>query len=222
MVTKVMWEFDNMTGRVKSSHNGNIVLPSTVGQSAPDESCVTRTEAAGLGTIEECCLFKNPNSNSWVAYPSYPISVVQLPGVASPMLITWEANHQKPGEVISTHVNGTAYHRIFAGTTPSYWEKSWCRDKTTCWSEFPAAGEVTKCFVHWRTAQTGSVIGTAYPVIEEADEESLISTPNRLYTIAGVADLILFNEDTHTVQAKEGKDGEIIITLTPIATTNES
>lgn len=212
---RLLWEHNTRSEGVISSSGGVIVFPSDVNQSAPSTECKTRTEPVFPGVIESCVLFRNPKGKSFVAYPEAGgAERIQLPGVLEPMEITWSANPEKEGEVMASIVIGDVYYRIFPGQE-QWWPNTYRKDMTTPWSSYPTDDQTTSCFVNWRTSVAGSIIGNAYPVIQETDEEELVVAPNRLFSIAGVADLVLYNEVSHIVTARRDENGVIVIELTP-------
>jgi len=147
-----------------SFHDRVIVLPSRIGQSSPLSGCSTRSATPSPGTYEECILVLNPGGKLYAAYPIADAPTFQVPGVTSPVEITWEANKQRQGEVIATvFPEGCPhYFRVFPGLNERHDEIVPAHYSTEIWESKPQAGETTRCWVAWHVGER-SVVGYAYP-----------------------------------------------------------
>lgn len=221
--TRLLWEHNPKgTSPVKSFHEGKIVFPSDVGQGAPGPGCSTRSVPTRQGEVEDVVLFLNHKGTAYIAYPATDGSRLELPGAESPIDVQWATNSEKPTDVICNLTIGESYYRIFPGAKEQWLETSPFKDRASVFTSVPSPGETTTCLIHWRTSSVGSIQGVAYPMLEDKDLELVREGSGRLFGIGGIADLVLYKEGSHTVTAKLGENGEIIVTLTPIATPDES
>lgn len=147
-----------------SFYRGVIVNPSHTGQAPPHTDCSTRASSPEPGDYEDCVLVLAPSRRSYTAYPVTGSPVIKFPGITEPTEITWQANEQRPGEMIATiwPKNSPHYARVFVGAANRHDEISPEPGLSKPWDGQPTAGDKVMCYIAYHIGQTG-IVGYAYP-----------------------------------------------------------
>lgn len=135
-------------------------------------------------TPPECGVYElvgiTQSGNDYFAWQSNDAQVVvSMPGVMEPTIVQWrEANRQGEGMVSQIEVSGlTGRFMVFSTGNDRITSTTPWPERTVLWNPPPEKGEVSPCWLGWRTTSSDNVVAYACPSntpveisVEEAKE----------------------------------------------------
>jgi len=142
--------------------SGRIVKPSYADEPVVGHSRYT--------TPPECGVYElvgiTQSGNDYLAWQSDDgQAAVPMPGAREPVIIQWrEANRRGEGMVSQIEVPGlTGRFMVFSTSNDRVMSSTPRPEETLLWSRVPEIGEITTCWLGWRTTQNNSLVAYACP-----------------------------------------------------------
>lgn len=142
--------------------SGRVIKPSYEGELVVGHSRYTAPPECG--TYELVGITQS--GNDYFAWQSNDgQAAVPMPGVKEPVIVQWrEANRQVEGMVSQIEVSGLiGRFMVFSTVNDRVMSMTPWPERTVLWDPLPKEGEVTPCWLGWRTTLSNNVVAYACP-----------------------------------------------------------